>query len=37
MRPRHDPAQNTLTARQIELLTDWLRGQWYEPAPAAGE
>ncbi len=25
-----DPAQNTLSARQIELLTDWLRGQWYE-------
>ena len=23
-----DPTQNTLTARQIELLTDWLRGQW---------
>jgi ubiquinol-cytochrome c reductase cytochrome b subunit len=25
-----DPSQNTLTARQIELLTDWLRGQWWE-------
>ena len=25
-----DPAQNTLNPRQIEMLTDWLRGQWYE-------
>ncbi len=25
-----DPAQNTLTAEQIKLLADWLRGEWYE-------
>ena len=30
-----DPTQNTLTARQIELLTDWLRGQWYEEGGGA--
>ena len=28
--PSADPAQNTLSPRQIELLTNWLRGQWYE-------
>jgi ubiquinol-cytochrome c reductase cytochrome b subunit len=25
-----DPAQNTLSAAQIKLLADWLRGDWYE-------
>ncbi len=25
-----DPKQNTLSAEQIRLLTDWLRGDWYE-------
>ena len=25
-----DPAQNTLSAEQIKLLADWLRGEWYE-------
>jgi mono/diheme cytochrome c family protein len=25
-----DPAQNTLNPQQIKLLTDWLRGDWYE-------
>jgi ubiquinol-cytochrome c reductase cytochrome b subunit len=30
-----DPTQNTLTTRQIELLTDWLRGQWYEEGRGA--
>jgi ubiquinol-cytochrome c reductase cytochrome b subunit len=25
-----DPAQNTLNPRQIEMLTQWLRGDWYE-------
>ena len=25
-----DPTQNTLTAEQIKLLADWLRGDWYE-------
>ena len=32
-----DPTQNTLTTRQIELLTDWLRGQWYEEGREAGD
>ncbi len=26
-----DPSKNLLSAKQIELLTDWLRGEWYEP------
>jgi ubiquinol-cytochrome c reductase cytochrome b subunit len=26
----NDPAQNTLSAEQIKLLVDWLRGDWYE-------
>jgi ubiquinol-cytochrome c reductase cytochrome b subunit len=25
-----DPAQNTLNEKQIKMLTDWLRGDWYE-------
>lgn len=25
-----DPKQNTLTAAQIKLLTEWLRGEWYD-------
>ncbi len=25
-----DPAQNTLNPHQIEMLTNWLRGEWYE-------
>ena len=25
-------ANNLLTDREIELLVDWLRGDWYEPA-----
>jgi ubiquinol-cytochrome c reductase cytochrome b subunit len=29
------PDKNILSPRQIELLADWLRGQWYEPALAA--
>jgi ubiquinol-cytochrome c reductase cytochrome b subunit len=32
-----DPSQNTLTARQIELLTDWLRGQWCQPERETGD
>jgi ubiquinol-cytochrome c reductase cytochrome b subunit len=28
--PSADPAQNTLSAHQITMLTDWLRGNWYE-------
>ena len=32
-----DPRENTLTARQIELLVDWLRGQWCEESSAAGQ
>ena len=27
------PDKNILTQRQVELLAEWLRGQWYEPAP----
>ena len=26
-----DPAENLLSARDIGLLADWLRGAWYEP------
>jgi len=26
-----DEAKNLLTNREIELLVDWLRGEWYEP------
>ncbi len=29
-----DPAQNALNPEQIKLLTDWLRGEWYEEPPA---
>lgn len=29
-----DPAANILTVRQAEMLADWLRGNWYEPAEA---
>ena len=29
------PDKNILTARQVELLAEWLRGQWFEPALAA--
>jgi ubiquinol-cytochrome c reductase cytochrome b subunit len=25
-----DPEKNILTARQVEILVDWLRGKWYE-------
>jgi len=28
----NDQAKNLLTDREIELLADWLRGDWYEPA-----
>ena len=27
----NDPANNVLRARDIALVADWLRGQWYEP------
>ena len=30
-----DSSQNILSARQLGLLADWLRGQWYEPAAAS--
>jgi len=34
--PNTPPSQHTLDSRQIELLTDWLRGVWYEEEqPAA--
>jgi ubiquinol-cytochrome c reductase cytochrome b subunit len=29
-----DSPQNMLTSRTLDLLVDWLRGQWYEPAVA---
>ena len=25
-----EPEKNILTARQVEMLADWLRGKWYE-------
>lgn len=28
------PERNRLTRRQVEMLADWLRGDWYEPEPA---
>lgn len=28
------PEENVLSARQIELLADWLRGVWFEPEPS---
>jgi quinol-cytochrome oxidoreductase complex cytochrome b subunit/mono/diheme cytochrome c family protein len=28
---KEKPQNNLLTAREIELLADWLRGDWYEP------
>lgn len=28
-----DPSKNLLSRKQLELLTDWLRGEWYEPEP----
>ena len=30
------PEDNILTARQIEMLSEWLAGQWYEPGAQAG-
>jgi len=30
------PENNILTARQVEMLADWLRGNWYEPQPQYG-
>jgi ubiquinol-cytochrome c reductase cytochrome b subunit len=29
----HQPRANLLSQRDIELLVDWLRGDWYEPPP----
>lgn len=28
----HDPQSNLLSPRELNLLVDWLRGEWYEPA-----
>jgi ubiquinol-cytochrome c reductase cytochrome b subunit len=28
----HDPQANLLSPRELNLLVDWLRGDWYEPA-----
>jgi len=30
-------ADNILKAEEIELLADWLRGEWYEPERVAAE
>ncbi len=30
-----DASGNMLDARSLGLIADWLRGDWYEPAPAA--
>jgi len=27
-----DPANNRMTARDVGLVADWLRGEWYEPS-----
>ena len=29
-----DAAENRLESHTIEILADWLRGNWYEPPPA---
>ena len=26
-----DPKKNVLSRQELELLVDWLRGEWYEP------
>jgi len=31
----HDPAKNTLRLKDIELIVDFIRGDWYEPAAAS--
>jgi hypothetical protein len=31
------PEDNVLSARQIALLADWLRGVWFEPEAVRGE
>jgi mono/diheme cytochrome c family protein len=28
--PSGNPVENTLTPHQIQMLTDWLRGEWFE-------
>ena len=33
--PLADSPRNTLSLLQIRLLTDWLRGDWWEPSSAA--
>lgn len=30
--PHEDPAANRLSPQELQLLIDWLRGEWYEPA-----
>jgi ubiquinol-cytochrome c reductase cytochrome b subunit len=27
----HDPGSNLLTRRELEMLVEWLRGEWYRP------
>ncbi|MCE5267292.1 MAG: cytochrome b N-terminal domain-containing protein [Planctomycetaceae bacterium] len=35
--PNADPTQNTLSLRQVQMLTDWLRGDWYEKKTTIGK
>jgi quinol-cytochrome oxidoreductase complex cytochrome b subunit/mono/diheme cytochrome c family protein len=35
--PSDKPADNRLSRHDVELLADWLRGQWYEPEAAASD
>jgi ubiquinol-cytochrome c reductase cytochrome b subunit len=32
-----NPANNRLSRKDVELLADWLRGDWYEPRAASDE
>jgi ubiquinol-cytochrome c reductase cytochrome b subunit len=32
--PHDDPATNQLSPQQLQLIIDWLRGEWYTPSPA---
>ncbi len=35
--PSGDPSKDTLNTHQVKMLTDWLRGDWYEEEPEAAE
>jgi ubiquinol-cytochrome c reductase cytochrome b subunit len=32
-----EPEMNVLTARQVEILVDWMQGRWYEPKETCGK